>query len=210
MRRDQYLYLIVLLLGTLVAGAPAASAQAGYSPPPVGTQLTWVEGVGEDSRTRVSTVVANGVDFAVYLYDLKWDENQPSSYFAEYSGVHIASCASAQPTQEERNRLRSLWPLQTGRQLTIEAPQSVTYQVGSLEQYTVSQSQGGAETSYRVTSQSGDRKTDLIISLELNTAVQMAWSDGSKVEAVDVFQGTQQVDGTLGQKIGLCRGLLGG
>lgn len=206
MRCDFSRFLIACSLGILVSGVPA-SADTEYTPPSIGTQITWIEGSGDDRRTRVSTVVANGPDFAVYLYDLNWDDGRPSSYFAEYSGMHIASCASDQPTLVERDRLRAFWPLQTGTELTIEAPDSVTYLVGQAEQHTVSQSIGTAE-SYKVTSKSGERRMDLTISLELNTAVELAWSDGSKVAAIDVFQQTPLPDNYLAQKIGLCGALL--
>lgn len=199
--------LLLQLSFVIVFGAELASAQQSYTPPPVGTQITWSDNTGGDAQTRVSEVVATGPDFAIHLYNLGWDNGRPTSYFAEFSGVHIASCASAMPSREERDRLRALWPLQSGKQLTIDAPQTVIYEVGYAEEYTVSL-QEGPTVSYRVTSQMGERKTDVVISLDLNTAVELAWSDGSKVQAIDVFRKSSAGDDTLAQKLGLCRALL--
>lgn len=191
----------------IVLMAPQALAERPYAPPPIGTQITWTDDSGGDSTTRVSEVVASGPDFAIYLYDLRWEDTRSSSYFAEFSGVHIASCASPMPTIEERNTLGNLWPLQTGKELTIGSLQPVTYRVEAPHQHDVSLSDDSG-SSYQVTSLSGDRQIDLIVSLALNTAVQLAWTDGSKIEVIDVFRKPGADDPSLVEKLGSCRDLL--
>ena len=192
----------------IIGNAALATAQTSYTPPPIGTQLTWSDNSGGEGQTRVSEVVATGPDFAIHLYNLGWDNKRPSSYFAEFSGVHIASCSSAMPSQQERDSLRTLWPLQNGKTATLDGFVSMTYEVGFAEDYTISQSEGSA-VSYRITSKIGKRETAVIISSTLNTVVEMAWSDGSKVQAIDVFRkASASADDTLKQSLGLCRALL--
>ena len=200
---------LMLLFGLVLAGdAALATAQTSYTPPPIGTQLTWSDNSGGEGQTRVSEVVATGPDFAIHLYNLGWDNKRPSSYFAEFSGVHIASCSSAMPSQQERDSLRTLWPLQNGKTTTLDGLVSTTYEVGFAEEYTISQSEGPA-VSYRITSKIGEREAAVVISSALNTVVEMAWSDGSKVQAIDVFRkASASADDTLKQSLGLCRALL--
>lgn len=199
--------LMFQLVFVFVFGAGVATAQQSYTPPPVGTQITWSDNSGGETKTRVSEVVAVGSDFAIHLYNLGWDNGRASSYFAEFSGLHVVSCASVMPSREERDRLRALWPLQSGKTLSLEAPQTLTYEVGYAEEYTVSQSEGSA-VAYRVKSRFGDHETGVLISLDLNTTVEMAWSDGAKDRAIDVFRKPSTGDDALDQKLGLCQALL--
>ena len=108
-------------------GVGLAMANETYSPPPVGAQITWSVPTDTGTETRVSEVVANGPDFAIYLYDLKWDPDQSWSYFVEFSGLHSSACSAQMPTQEKRQELSALWPLKQGDEIDLEVGSRVSY-----------------------------------------------------------------------------------
>lgn len=169
-----------------LAATGLAVADIDYSPPPVGTQVTWVTETDQGSETRVSEVVATGPDFAIYLYDLGWDANDPTSYFAEFSGLHLKACAADMPSLVERQKLRGFWPLQSGRSIDVSGGEGATYIVGDALEYAVSQ-MDGPKPAQKVTAVFGDLRTDVTLSLEWHTPVSIGWQDGSGVTAIEVF-----------------------
>ncbi|MEL6323433.1 MAG: hypothetical protein AAFQ84_04290, partial [Pseudomonadota bacterium] len=187
----------------------SAVAERSYSPPPIGTQVTWVTDTAEGRATRVSEVVATGADFAIHLYDLTWDEEAPYNYFAEFAGFHIASCASDMPSTEERLRLQSFWPLQSGRSLSLTDQYNSTYIVGEPIPYTISQIDG-TNPAQAVTAVVGDHRTDMTVSLKWHTPVQLNWGDGAGDTAIEVFSpvSTDAADALDLTALGNCAALL--
>ncbi|MEO1475472.1 MAG: hypothetical protein AAFS13_03745 [Pseudomonadota bacterium] len=199
-----------LLFGALLVGA-LASAQERYSPPPVGTQVTWVTETAEGRTTRVSEVVASGPDFAIHLYDLGWDVDDPISYFAEFSGLHIASCSAPMPVIEERQRLSAFWPLISGASLDLDDQDRSSYVVGSVQEHTVSQL-NGSHPAQTVTAYVGDVRTDMTVSLALHTPVSVSLQDGTDERAIEIFnprlaQGPEDIERSV---LGNCASLLDG
>ncbi|MEM6412850.1 MAG: hypothetical protein AAF683_15105 [Pseudomonadota bacterium] len=194
----------VLTLG-LVAATEAASAQGTYVPPPVGTQVTWVTETAEGRTTRVSEVVAVGDDFAIHLYDIGWDVNSSISYFAEFSGLYMASCSLPMPDQEKRRRLREFWPLITGEALDLEDAEKSTFVVGNRQDHTVSQV-GGPHPAQTVTSYVGEVRTDTVVSLELHTPLFVNLQDGSDERAIEIFfqQPVQRAERVEDSALGNC------
>ncbi|MEO0882116.1 MAG: hypothetical protein AAFY34_05240 [Pseudomonadota bacterium] len=200
--------LAFLVMGLLASAVPIGAAQENYAPPPVGTQVTWVTETAEGRTTRVSEIVASGPDFAIHLYDLGWDINNPTSYFAEFSGLHIASCALPMPAQEHRRSLREFWPLITGQALDLDDQDRSTYVVGPMQEHTVSQ-QGGSHPTLTVTSYVGEVRTDKVLSLDLHTPVSFNLQDGSDERAIEIFQGAvQRTDQIERSVLGSCAALL--
>ena len=178
--------ILALGAGSLVSSALADSS---YTPPEIGTQITWQIPATKDGRDkRVSKVVARGQDFAIYLYDLYADENDPVSYFAEFSGIHIASCAYEMPTSDVRANLQQFWPLQTGSSLEVGSEETVLtkYEVGQRTTYAVSQIDGERPAQY-VTATEGDVRTDVMVSLDWGTSVRLGWDNGDNIRAIEMF-----------------------
>ncbi|MEM9668106.1 MAG: hypothetical protein AAF950_04200 [Pseudomonadota bacterium] len=165
----------------------------------------------EGRTTRVSEIVASGSDFAIHLYDLGWDVDDPSSYFAEFSGLHIASCSSAMPTGEERARLRAFWPLVSGQSIDLNDVDESTYVVGDRERHTVSQV-NGEHPAQLVTAYVGEVRTDMTVSLALRTPVSVTLQDGTDEHAIEIFnprmvRQASEVDRSV---LGNCASLLDG
>ncbi|MEM7662508.1 MAG: hypothetical protein AAF292_09670 [Pseudomonadota bacterium] len=198
----------ILALGVCF-GAISASAQDRYVPPPIGTQVTWVTETAQGRTTRVSEVVATGADFAIHLYDLGWDVDNPTSYFAEFSGLHIASCALSMPDLQKRQRLQEFWPLITGEALDLGDEDKSTYVVGARQEHTVSQA-GGAHPAQSVTSYVGEVRTDKTVSLELHTPVSVNLQDGTDERAIEIFyqRAVQRTDTIEKSVLGRCASLL--
>ncbi|MEL7128255.1 MAG: hypothetical protein AAGK23_01795 [Pseudomonadota bacterium] len=203
----RFIFLVAFAAGICVS----AVAERGYVPPPVGTQVTWVTQTDQGSATRVSEVVATGPDFAIYLYDLGWDAEDATSFFAEFSGLHMASCAADMPDANERIKLRSFWPLEAGRSLQIGDEYDSTYIVGEAVQHAVSQSEG-PKPARLVTAVVGKSRTDMMLSLEWNTPVALGWGDGSAVDAIEVFTPSisKSIDEDDRFALGNCANLLAG
>lgn len=175
-----------LVTATMLLVPAYGHAQSAYAPPPVGTQVTWVTETAEGRQTRVSEVVATGRDFAVHLYDISWDARAPYSYFAEFSGLHLVSCASDMPDEGARERLRSFWPLTSGRSLNVADEYNSTYIVGDAEPFAVSQVEG-PKPAQQVTAVVGENRTDMMLSLEWHTPVRIGLADGAGDTAIEVF-----------------------
>jgi len=169
--------------------ASSAMADSSYEPPEIGTQITWQVPADKEGRDkRVSKVVARGDDFAIYLYDLYDDVDDPLSYFAEFSGIHVTSCAYQMPSKEERESLRRFWPLQTGSSLKVGSEDTVltTYEVGQRTTHAVSQTDGERPAQY-VTAIDGDIRTDVMVSLDWGTSVLIGWNNGENARAIEMF-----------------------
>ncbi len=178
----------VLSLGSGLL-AWSAVADTSYTPPEIGTQITWQVPVIKEGRDkRVSKVVARGKDFAIYLYDLYNDENDPVSYFAEFSGIHVASCAYEMPSGEVRANLQRFWPLQAGSSLEVGSEDTVLtkYEVGQRTTYAVSQIDGERPAQHITTIQ-GDIRTDVMVSLDWGTPVMLGWENGENARAIEMF-----------------------
>lgn len=189
-----------------------AAADAGFEPPLVGTQITWQEpGFDEGTETRVSQVVAKGPDFAIYLYDISYDVAKPASYFAEFSGIHVSSCLDVMPTAAEREDLKKLWPLEPGTSLQVGNDNTLrtTYEVGDRTLHAVSQIDGERPVQY-VTAIIGDVRTDVMVSLDWGTPIQMGWNNGDNARAIEMFSPIVPVtfDGLDVTSLGACAQLL--
>lgn len=196
---------IFIMLGLTSA---SALAEVVYSPPPVGTQITWSEqGADGSTATRVSQVVASGPDFAIYLFDLGWDDTKPVSYFAEFSGLHTVSCVAQMPTPDERASLGSLWPLQSGSSLSVGEGQNITYTVAEPAEHYIVQAEDPRPAQI-VHSEVEGIETDITLSLDWKMPVRLTWPDGLSISAIDVFlpNGSRQAD--IGDEIGQCATLL--
>lgn len=201
----RFIISIIVLLG--LTGA-SALAEVVYSPPPVGTQVTWSE-QGSDgvTTTRVSQVVASGPDFAIYLFDLGWDETKPVSYFAEFSGLHIVSCVAEMPSSEERSRLGGLWPLESGSSLSVGGDLNVTYTVAETAEHYIVQAEDPRPAQI-VHSEVEGFETDITLSLDWKMPVRMAWPGGLTINAIDVFLPSGSRAADIGDEIGQCATLL--
>jgi len=201
------------LLGVgLFLFAGAAIADSEYQPPAVGTQITWLEPTREGGRkSRVSKVVAQGDDFAIYLYDISYDVDKPTSYFAEFSGIHISSCGYAMPTAQERESLRKFWPLQPGKSLQIGSEDALqtTYEVGQRTVHAISQIDGERPAQY-VSATDGEFRTNVMVSLDWGTPVLMGWDDGENARAIEMFSPTIPAGPLEANRVSLgeCAGLL--
>lgn len=195
---------LVLMLGQ----TGIAYGQDGYAPPPVGTQITWSErGTDGNSQTRVSKVIANGDDFAIYLFDLNWDETEPVSYFAEFSGLHIVPCLAEMPSADERAQLSGLWPFETGRDLQIGEDQPVTYSVGGEAEHVIASSEE-VRPAQIVTSTEGTVEIDTTLSIDFGMPIRQVWKDGLVTSAIDIFIPQGSAGGDEEVELGECAALL--
>jgi len=206
------MYRCMLIAFWLCGPLGLAAADAEFEPPLVGTQVTWQEpAIDEGRETRVSQVVAKGHDFAIYLYDISYDVEKPSSYFAEFSGIHVSSCVDEMPTAVEREKLRNLWPLEPGKSLQIGDPDTIstTYEVGVRTVHAVSQIDG-ERPAHHVTAIVGDIRTDVMVSLDWGTPVLMGWHNGDNARAIELFSPTLPVslDSLDVSSLGACAQLL--
>ena len=119
-----------------------AYSQTEYSPPPVGTMVTWSFGNETDRETRLSEVVATGSDFAIFLSDLRLSSESAASYIVEFSGIHVTSCVEEMPSELEREHLSKAWPLKSGDLLEIGDDQSAIYTIGKLTSHTLNPREG--------------------------------------------------------------------
>ena len=190
-----YRFVIPGLFVTLMAGMAFADSQ--YKPPAVGTQITWQEPSYETaadapaSKTRVSQVVGQGEDFAIYLFDIGYDVEKPTSFFAEFSGIHVTSCATEMPTAKEREDLQRFWPLQTGASLQIGTEETflTTYEVGRRTVHSVSQIDGDRPAQL-ISVKEGDFSSDVMLSLDWGMPVLRSYGNGDNVRAIELFSPT--------------------
>lgn len=166
--------------------AGVAFAEGGYTPPPVGAQITWSVPTDTGTETRVSEVVANGPDFAIYLYDMKWNADNPWAYFVEFSGLHASACNLEMPTPEERRQLNSLWPLRPGTEIAVEAEFQTVYKVNNPVSYTKAQLNGD-RAAQSITKVIGERSSQVTLSHQWKMPVSEEWEDGWVMNALDVF-----------------------
>lgn len=191
------MYRIVALGAITILMAGFALADTGYSPPAVGTQITWQEPSYETgaeasaSKTRVSQVVAQGKDFAIYIFDIGYDVEKPTSFFAEFSGIHVSSCATEMPSAEERENLQKFWPLETGKFLEIGTEETlvITYEVGPRTVHTISQIEGDRPAQH-ISVKEGDYSSDVMLSLDWGTPVLRTYGNGDNVRAIELFSPT--------------------
>ncbi len=183
---------MIRVLSLVITGLILASwgfAEPSYKSPEIGTQITWQGQFNKDGRDkRISKVVARGEDFAIYVYDLFNDLEEPLSYFVEFSGIHITSCAYQMPSKRERENLMRFWPLQAGRSVEVGSADTVltTYKAGQRTSYAVSQIDGKRPAQY-VTVVDGDIETSVVVSLDWGTTVRFGWDDGENDRAIEMF-----------------------
>ena len=186
-----------------------AYADDPYSPPPVGTMVTWSFGNSADRETRISEVVAVGDDFVIYLSDLRLSEDNPSSYLVEFSGIHVISCAGAMPGKKTREALASIWPLQPGGTVEVADEFLTTYTIGELTSHTVNVTEGPQEAR-RIKASYGDVENEITFSLSWNMPVAIGWSDGTGDKALEVVPPLENkgVSSDIFDAIGNCATLL--
>jgi len=187
--------------------ADLAMANETYSPPPVGAQITWSVPTDTGTETRVSEVVANGPDFAIYLYDLKWDPEDSGSYFVEFSGLHSSVCAAQMPTQEKRRELSALWPLKQGDEIAFEAESGVAYEIKEPTLHAISQADGTKEAQV-IAKHNGNLHTKVTLSLTWKMPVREEWEDGWTINALDVFIPPRPEKAVDAAQLGNCSALL--
>jgi len=187
--------------------AEFAMADSDYEPPRVGTQITWRMPTEIGSETRLMEVVANGPDFAIYLFDLRMSPEEPWSYFVEFSGVHSSSCNAEMLSSEERARLNALWPLQPGSETVVEDELEFKYKIDEATRYAVSQ-QYGNEAAQIMTKTIGDLRTKVTLSQEWNIPVREEWDDGRVESVIDVFIPPRPEQTLIGPQLGNCKALL--
>ena len=187
----------------------AASAQSEYTPPPVGTMVTWSFGNDDGRETRISEVVATGSDFVIYLSDLRLNENNPASYLVEFSGLHVASCAGDLPSEDERERLAAAWPLVDGETVEIAGNGGAVYTIGRLISHTLNAAEGPMQAR-EIKASYGSVTNDITLSLNWNIPVAVGWADGTGDKALEVMSPTQGLSPKtdLGSVLGQCAGLL--
>lgn len=203
MRQARYSF----MFATMLTGA--AHAQPEYSPPPIGTMITWSFGSEEGRETRLSEVVATGPDYAIFLADLRLSEDSPAAYFAEFSGIHIASCAAKMPSADEREQLSAAWPLTSGEKLTVEGDLEATYTIGKLVSHTLNLIEGPTQAR-QIKVNYGGIENDITLSMDWNMAVEVKWPDGTGDKALEVVPPGKERDlrGDLPDMIGNCASLL--
>ena len=197
-----------LLCCVLMAGGWAA-AEEGYRPPPVGTQLSWVEPAG-DAGGRISEVVATGSDFVIYQRHIADSVSRPINFVAEFSGVYEVSCVLPMPSSAERVQLQEMWPLESGRTLSIGDDYKVAFEVGRQDSSKISLT-GPSSPVQEVSVLEDDVQTRKSISLEWHTVVVNTFRDGSVERVRDVY--VTQGSGAPGEepaayKLGNCAELL--
>lgn len=200
---------ILLSATTLVVFDSPVFADDEYLPPQVGTMVTWSFGTEDERETRISEVVATGSDFAIYLSDLRMDDKQPSSYFVEFSGIHIASCADDLPTADQRARLAETWPLTTGDMVDVEGAFTATYTIGEVESYTLNAAEGPSDARH-ISADYGSVENDITFSLVWNMPVAISWPDGTGDKALEVLppaDSSQSLE-NLRESLGNCAALL--
>ena len=197
-------------LGSLIilAGANAAAEDA-YSPPPVGTMVTWSFGNEAERETRISLVVATGEDYAIYLSDLRLSDENPSAYFAEFSGIHLTSCAADMPSERERERLASAWPMTSGDTVEVSGSLAATYTIGKLTSHTLNVSEGPTQAR-NIKANYGDIENDITFSLIWNMPVVIGWQDGTGDRVLEVLppNGDAEIRSDLSNALGYCAALL--
>ena len=192
----------------MVLGAHAAAEET-YSPPPVGTMVTWSFGNEDARETRISLVVATGDDFAIYLSDLRLDDETPSSYIVEFSGIHVASCAGKMPTRRERDGLASAWPLTSGDIVEMSGTMAATYTIGKLTSHTLNVAEGPTQARH-IKASYGGVENDITFSLNWNMPVAIGWPDGTGDRALEVLppDGAAGIRRDLRSALGNCAALL--
>ncbi|MEO0467009.1 MAG: hypothetical protein AAF216_10755 [Pseudomonadota bacterium] len=167
---------------TTTAEAPGeAVTEAGFTPPPVGTEIDWTFVYGEgDSDESTSRVVATGQDFAIYLSDTSYGGSDPFDYYVEFSGVFFTMCDGPMPSAAEREAALALWPLAAGNSSSVSGDWGGDVIIG--EQASILVGKGMSDvvwTDFSYT-EDGTVFTDKsAVSLELGTVVEMRWDDGA-------------------------------
>ena len=205
MRRGQ----LSLLCALAFALTSAADAQDEYTPPPLGTMVTWSFGSEGGRETRLSEVVATGPDYAIFQSDLRLSADNPAAYFVEFSGIHITSCAADMPSREQRDRLASAWPLESGDTIEVAGDQLAVYTIGELMNHTLNIAEGPTEAR-QVKVDYGDIENDIMLSLAWNMAVAVQWPDGTGDRALEIVPPAKSPAprSDLMRVIGNCAGLL--
>lgn len=200
--------IISFYLGALAVSG-AAVGQNEYSPPPVGTMVTWSFGGDEERQTRLSEVVATGPDYTIFLSDLRLNKDYPASYVVEFSGIHVTSCSAEMPSDDDRAALRSAWPLKSGKELQIKTGQDVSYEIGKLTSHILSVGQGPIQAR-QIKANFGSVENDIKLSLDWNMAVSVSWPDGSGDSALEIVPPSAErpVGSDLAKRIGKCADLL--
>ena len=195
------------LLALAVTGA--AQAQSDFTPPPIGTMVTWSFGSENERSTRLSEVVANGSDFAIFLSDLRLDADTAASYVVEFSGIHVTSCAQDMPSEAERLALLQAWPLKSGQTIRVAHGQAATYEIGKLTSHTLNAIEGPTQAR-QIKAIFGSVENDITLSLDWNMAVAVSWPDGSGDRALEVVppQGAPSRPRDISRAIGNCASLL--
>ena len=171
--------------------------------------MTWSFGNENQRETRISLVVATGEDYAIYLSDLRLSDDNPSAYIAEFSGIHLTSCAGDMPTPDEREGLASVWPMTSGDTIEVSGPLSATYTIGKLTSHTLNVSEGPTQARF-IKASYGDVENDITFSLNWNMPVAIGWQDGTGDRVLEVLPptGDAEIRSDLGSALGNCAALL--
>ena len=200
-----------LLLFTAIAFGASATAVAEdhYSPPPIGTMVTWSFGNESDRETRISEVVATGEDFVIYLSDLRLDAESAASYIVEFSGLHVVSCTADMPGENERQRLASAWPLTPGNTVELEGDANATYTIGQQTRHTLNAGDGPMDVR-QIKASYGAVENDITLSLNWHMPVAIQWPDGTGDKALEVLPPASETGpkSELRDAVGNCADLL--
>ena len=120
-----------LLIGGLATlSLPLCVEAQGYEPPPVGLSLDLVYNpAGDDEPTRGrDTVIATGPTFAIHRYEnfssLTALAPDDTSYYVEFSPLSFFSCDMDMPSDEQVEKILSLWPLELGDSASFASGES--------------------------------------------------------------------------------------
>jgi len=199
-----------LAIATLIFGSGAAFAAPDQSIPlGPGSTIYWTSAYEGGTDKFQERLVHDGEDFHIYKTDGEAAANDPSDYFALFSGIYFTGCDTEMPNAEERAQIAGLWPLTPGASVDISTGDGAKYEVGEPQEVFLMGKTRSAHLikgTYYGEDASGEMLT-VLDDLPLTVGIQ--WDEGGKDTATLITRpnavASTMVDTDL---IGTCASLL--
>lgn len=160
---------------------PEVVEAAGFTPPPVGTEIDWRYVYAEGGIDEVtSRVVAVGEDFTLFQADTSYAPTDSFDFFVEFAGVFFVSCDNEMPTASERQAALDLWPLTAGGSMSVGGEFGGDVSIGKAATVLTGKTVTDVVWSEFSYTEAGQTYTDRVaVSPELGTVIEMRWDDGA-------------------------------
>lgn len=174
-----------------------------------GSKLFWTSAYDGGSDRFHETLIAQGDDFEIFRNEGEWAEGGVSDHFAVFSGIYYVGCDTDMPSDDERQAISGLWPLEEGASLDLTTGDGATLEIGPARDFFL---MGKTWPSHTVTGKYlGDEPSEeqLIVLDDLPLTVSVVWDEGGRDAVTLVTKppavASIEIDTDL---IGNCAGLL--